>query len=103
MIFTVIRQAEETHDEGYVFGSYRQFFQNTFSPDIEVKFATDFSVKGKTYKEKKEYARNLAIELQHAISDAIMSWGEHGFVTSKMECIGQRYGLREEFRVNGII
>ena len=102
MIFAVVRLADETHDIGFLFKSYAEFFRNTFVPDVEVKFATDFSVKGKTYGERKEYARALAINLQHAISDAIMSWGETWFIQSEMRRIGRECGLRREFYENAI-
>lgn len=101
MIFAVINQGDG--DEGYVFRTRDEFCRNVFNPNIEVKFATDFSVRGKDYAGRKEYARELAISLQYAISDAVLSYGEYGVIGREMERIAQRYGLREEFHENCII
>lgn len=57
-------------------------------------------ISGKTYAEKKEYARNLAIE--YSYNDSAISWGELTRVQGFFEKIGRRYGLLREFRENAI-
>lgn len=103
MVFTVIREAGQPHDEVFVFKTLEDFAKATFNPSVDIKFVTDFAVRGKTYAERKEFARGVAINLQYAIGDAIMSWGELGYMQGGLERIGKSYGLLEEFRVNGLI
>lgn len=55
------------------------------------------------YQERKERARQKAIDWQLGFSDADYSCAELAFWTDYFERLGKRYGLIEEFRENGII
>ena len=57
----------------------------------------------KTYRERKEAAREQAIEFQLSHGDHSYSWGELATLGSYFEKMGKRYGLLKEFRENGII
>lgn len=57
----------------------------------------------KTYAEKKEQARNKAVEWQKSLDAHSYSYGEMAYFLGYFERLGKRYGLLEEFRENGII
>lgn len=57
----------------------------------------------KTYKERKEAAREKAIEWQRTFEEHNYSWGELVEWNAYFEALGKRYGLTDEFRENGII
>lgn len=59
--------------------------------------------KMKTYQERKEAAREQAIEFQLTFNERAYSWGELATLTGYFEKMGKRYGLLKEFRENGII
>lgn len=49
-----------------------------------------------------EQARTLAIDWQHWQSEQSLSWGETGDWSAFFEQLGEKYGLLEEFKENGI-
>ena len=57
----------------------------------------------KTYAERKEAARDEAIEWQYQASEENYSYGEYAFFADYFEKLGRRYGLLKEFRENGIL
>ena len=57
----------------------------------------------KTYRERKEAAREEAIEYQFNFGEQSYTWSELAEATGYFEKIGKRYGLLKEFRENGII
>ena len=57
----------------------------------------------KTYKERKEAARQKAIEWQSTFEEHNYSWDELVEWNAYFEALGKRYGLTDEFRENGII
>ena len=77
----------------------------TFSPVIDILFITDFKIKGKNYKERKENARFLAIELQRTYIDynIYASYSEIMQLSNIFERIGKKYGLLKEYKENCII
>ena len=78
------------------------FHAATFSPDIEYTILP-LKISGKTYAEKKESARQLAIDYQWLTDCGGLSWGELAAISSYFETIGARYGLITEYRENAII
>ena len=56
-----------------------------------------------TYQRRKEQARATAQEWQRRFSDTSHSWGELAHDAQRLERLGRRYGLLQEFRENGII
>lgn len=56
----------------------------------------------KTYQQRKEEAREKAIEWQYDFCNHNYSWGELAYWDNYFEKLGKRYGLLKEFRENGI-
>ena len=81
------------------------FYGDTFSPETIIHGVVDFHTHGRTYAERKESARNTAIEFQNIDAEVSggLSWGELADVGAWFETMAKRYGLIEEFRENGII
>lgn len=55
-----------------------------------------------TYTEKKDIARQKAIDWQIGFADKNYSIDELAFFTQHFTRLGKRYGLLNEFRANGI-
>lgn len=101
MIYARIKEASDTAFKPYLFLSHQEFFEATFSPSLEYD-AIIFSVKGKSYKERKAYCRETAIAFSHCI-ECGLSYGELSLVSDWFYTNGKRYGLLTEFRENAII
>jgi hypothetical protein len=84
-----------------LYHGYSKWFEDSFSPDTIVNSIIDFKVIGKSYAEKKEYLRNLAIDFQ-STNDCDLSYGELADIYNFFEVNGKRYGLIREFRENAI-
>ena len=56
----------------------------------------------KTYKQRKEAARESAIIWQHEATEKNLSYLELAEAASRFEKLGRKYGLLREFRENGI-
>lgn len=56
-----------------------------------------------TYAERKEMARQEAIEWQNEFTKEDHYMSEYAFYGNYFEKLGKRYGLLREFRENGII
>lgn len=84
--------------------SWQDLHTATFNPCIEPLFITDFKIHGKTYNERKENARQLAIDYSNIAMGELsgLSWSELITIQDKFEKIGRKYGLLQEFRENGI-
>ena len=67
-------------EEFYIYydnkNGWEEYYRDTFSPTTKDLMLLKLSVKGKTYQEKKENARELAIEYQHNFSGLPWSYGE---------------------------
>jgi phosphoserine aminotransferase len=85
--------------------SWREAHKETFSPLINTLFVTDFKIKGKNYKERKENARALAIDFQNAIINSNIDFSYYDLMMqgAQFERIAKSYGLVEEYKENGII
>lgn len=78
------------------------WFSDTFSPDTEIITQILFKITGKTYQEKKENLRNLAIEYQTSDTSGL-SWGEIADIENFFTINAKRFGLIKEFTENCII
>lgn len=68
-------------------------------------FCLPFQIDGKTYQERKESLRDLAIEYQYrndGDTDIQLSYGELADASDFFERMGRKYGLLREFRENCI-
>jgi len=104
MIFAKIKTADG-HTESNLYWYWEALHSDTFSPLSDVLFLLPFEIHGKTYQERKESLRNLAIDFQHADdgdTDVTLSYGEIGDIADFFERMGKKYGLLREFRENCI-
>ena len=101
IMLATLRDTETNEEKMYTFDSYEEYFNETFSPWVEILFATDFKVKGKTYADRKEFVRNMAINYSNNGACGL-SWGEVAIVRNNFYELGKRYGLLKEFKENGI-
>lgn len=90
----------ETH--GNLYTDAERYFSDTFDPYTVIICVIPFDVKGKTYAERKDYTRKLAIDFQ-LYNEPGLSYGElweieHFFLEN-----ARRYGLLREFRENAVI
>lgn len=72
-----------------------------FPKGTEIVDLVIFKASGRTYAERKEHARQIAIDFQHADCGGL-SYYEYACISDYFQRIGKRYGLTEEFRENGI-
>lgn len=79
------------------------YHADTFCPDYETLWLTDFKVRGKNYAERKACAEDIGISFSHAMGTWYPSWMELAEVTGKLENIAKRYGLVKEFKENALI
>lgn len=84
---------------GHLFDSVVEFVREVDADPIDI---VDFKVSGRTYDEKKESARQLAIEFQYAECGG-MYMSEYAEVTHFFRKIGKRFGLSAEFENEGVI
>ena len=84
---------------GHLFDSMVGFMNYTDAMPIDI---IDFEVSGRTYEEKKDSARQLAIDFQHAECGG-MFMSEYAEVTDFFRKIGKRFGLSSEFENEGVI
>lgn len=56
-----------------------------------------------TYKEKKEQARNEAIDWQNEQAEKSLTYGELAYFQEYFSRLAKRFGLVKEFKENGII
>lgn len=86
-----------------VYPTIQKFNEALFSPEKQLTYVTDFSVKGHNYAERKEYVRNLVMDVQSALAGASISWLEIAIIQNKLLRLTKRYGLLNEFKENGAI
>lgn len=90
---------ENEKGSGVVY-SYDDLWCKTFAPMMEEKVVILQGVKGRTYAERKEYVRNLAIAFSNMA--VTMSWYDVANIQSWFREYGKRYGLLREFEENCI-
>ena len=101
MIFAAYHD-ENGNERATTFDFWDQVHSFFFSPCLDPVFATDFKVTGKTYTERKENARNIAIGVQAFFWPGLYL-SEYADVENELETMGKKYGLIREFRENGVI
>ena len=90
----------------YLYEEWQGLHSDLFNPSTELVGCVEFKTHGKTYKERKESARDIARTFQGLDSDfsgAGLSWGEYATIGAYFEEVGKRYGLLKEFKENAII
>ena len=84
---------------GHLFDSVVEFVRMVDADPIDI---VDFKVSGRTYEEKKESARQVAIDFQNAECGG-MFMSEYADAAEWFRTIGRRYGLSAEFEREGVI
>lgn len=97
----------ELHFDIYFYSNYGEqgyklWLKDTFSPDTKNIDILDFSIRGKTYKERKANAEDLAIYYSNNFASLPWSYGERATICEYFEKIGKRYGLFKVFKENCI-
>ena len=76
--------------------------EDTFSPDTKNINILDLTIKGKTYKERKYFAEEIAKIWQNEFSSLNWSYNELAIMNEYFYKIGKKYGLLKEFKENCI-
>lgn len=84
-----------------VFTSRDEYHAATFSPDCVIECVRTLQVKGRTYAERRDNLRDLAIDIRNADNGG-MSYGEWAILGDFFDKNARRYGLLNEFRENAI-
>ena len=104
MIFAKIRQNKGNYTESLVCAeSDLKRLDNLL--DIDILYMLPFKISGKTYSERQNSLRDLAIEFQYnndGETDIQLSCSEIGYICNYFEKYGRKYGLLSEFRENCI-
>lgn len=93
---------EDGFERAQVFYLWEDYFAETSSSDVDVLSVISFKVSGKTYQDKKECVRNIAIQFQHD-DDGGLSMFEISEIQGWFQKVGSRYGLLKEFKENGVV
>lgn len=81
---------------------YKKWVEDTFSPNVENIELLDFKIKGNNYKEKRYSLEDIAIDWVYQFSTLCWSYSELAEIENWFYKNAKRYGLLEEFRVNGV-
>jgi len=81
---------------------YDTWYSDTFSPTCKNINILNFIIYGSTYKDRKEYLRELAIKWQLEFSNLSWSYGELAEIENYFYKNGKKYGLLKEFKENCI-
>lgn len=105
MIFQILKNNETKEIYTTWDDCWRYAHSRTFSPVIDILCITNFKIKGKNYKERKENARTLAIKIQNTYinHDVYTNYRDTMQLSNIFERIGKNYGLLKEYKENGII
>lgn len=87
--------------DGGIYDSWELFHRDTFSPLCKEVTLISFVTHGKSYSERKESVRSIAVDWSNTDTYPL-SWAEEHRVTEWFDRMGKRYGLLEEFRENGL-
>ena len=102
MIIYAVTHNDETNETKAYLTTYGVLRSLTFPPHINAECIIEFTIHGKTYAEKKNNLRNMAIDYSNNRADGLYMSDiiaiENFFAEN-----GKRYGLLNEFRENAII
>lgn len=84
--------------------SWSSCSRDLWSPSKTVVFAYDFSARGRSYRDRKEFVESHAVEWSNWIgqTDNDLSYEEWAIINSCFEHVGRQYGLLRDFRENCI-
>lgn len=99
MFYAAFTLEGQTHSNLYT--RWEDYHRDTFSPDADIYAVVPFRISGRTYAERKESARQTAVNFQAAELPGL-SWGELATIQEWFYKVGKRYGLIREFAENAI-
>ena len=105
MLYAKISRAGGAWTEENIYLDWNEYHKDTFNPESSALVLLPFEISGKSYAERKEAARNLAIDFQAANdgdADINLSYHELSLVGNYFLRVGRKYGLLREFRENCI-
>ena len=102
IFIAILKHENDLYTQANLYFDYLSYYNDTFSPAIETVEIIPLSIKGKTYLEKKEFFRDLAIKYSNADLGGI-SYGETAIITGFFEKNARRFGLTRELKENCII
>ena len=85
-----------------IYYDYKAWYEDTFSVNSSNFETLDFKISGKDYRERQSNLVELAKDWQLHFSQYSWSYGELAEIEDWFYKNAKRYGLLEEFRVNGI-
>ena len=86
----------------FIYYSWDEWYKDTFSVNSANHEILEFKVSGKDYRERQSNLVELAKEWQLHFADMCWSYGELAEVENWFYKNAKRYGLLNEFKVNGI-
>lgn len=85
-----------------IYYNFEAWYNDTFSPEVEIIASIPLKIYGYSYKEKKEDLRQKAIEYQDTFNYVSWSYSEIIEIDDFFVKNGKRYGLLKEFKENCI-
>ena len=100
------KQIMYDYENPYVTKTDKEFFRMVCKYELEqiseISFCVSAERNAKTYAEKKEALRDMAIEWQSKFGEMTYYWSDLAEWSNFFEKYGRKYGLLTEFRENGI-
>ena len=104
MFYARLKNDETGRETSALYYYMMNYISDTFSPIWETLDIINFTVSGKTYREKQNDLREKAIRFQSDISSAEgLYMGEYAEIVNWFVKNARRYGLVQEFTENAII
>lgn len=104
MIFVIMNDINGITQTGYLYQDTKDFIADIWNPDdlARVDYTMGFTIKGKTYQERKENLYNIILDfMAHDIGG--LSYYETFLLQDYFETNARRYGLTKELKENCII
>lgn len=93
----------DNDDKMRVYYSYEELHKDLYCPDDSLVWATDFKIKGKTYAERKQFARDIGVTISNNREIEEITHIDAMNIAENLDNLAKRYGLIKEFRENGLI
>ena len=101
MILAIINIGGEDKMKAYY--SYEELYEEEFCADNCAVWITNFKTKGKTYAERKQFARDIGVTISNNRMIEEITHIDAINIAENLDNIAKRYGLIKEFRENGLI
>lgn len=102
MIYLKTKDTNNGITQDNIFYCWGDVHRATFSPDIEPVAILEFKTHGKTYEERRENLRALAVDFSNACTGDLY-YTDIANIIAWFEKNGKRYGLMQELKENGLI